>query len=443
MVLIGGAQDGVGVLKLLLDLPSSLDSPIPEGVISALCYHMEALEMLNLLEKEKGFEGPITEMMVCCAAASEFDGPSVIEYLAQLSQEPLPVSERVLIQAARNYKKGAQVIKALMSHSHDASFTDAVFEEACKNKDVMLALLNENRRPAPMKKILMKISSGASSHRNASDLKDTFQALLERQLIDVDESLVELMTANFACLDALISWKPDAPITEQALCKAAMDPRSMRVMMAAQGSSSPITDNVLLSAARSYDPVHVMEVIFHRQNSLRITETLIVEAAAQTLHTTVVRWLLNQQTESFVTNFWENIWMPGILDGTFQPAHSHIHPHFHVITVFLEKTGSGVTETMLEEWPYKQEPWVYNYDIETFVEFLCTRDDYPDVPSTERAAEIVMERCPKHTIALFLEHTQVPVTEKLIQAADKNLQPDKEELMTFLGELKADVDSES
>jgi hypothetical protein len=54
------------------------------------------------------------------------------------------------------------------------------------------------------------------------------------------------------------------------------------------------------------------------------------------------------------------------------------------------------------------------------------------MPTTQRAAEIVLERCDKTFIEVFLDHTELPVTDSLFEAAEKNQCKDKEGLMTFL-----------
>ncbi|RDH35841.1 hypothetical protein BDQ94DRAFT_168171 [Aspergillus welwitschiae] len=419
--IIMGAQDGVGTLKVLLPF-SSMGPPVPEEVVARVCCHSEALDMLKLLEKEKSLKGPFTELIIQGAALNESKGPLVIDYLAKRSPDPLPVTEEVLLYAVENEKKGGEIIRALAPYTPVASLTDKVFEEACVNKDAMLALLDQKQREPPFEKMLAVLSGCGKSPIDEYNLGAVFRTLLERQLVEVDEKTVELMASNFYCLDALLSRNPDIIITENALQTAADSPRLMRVMMSAHRSSFPITDNVLLAATRGYLAVEVMQVILNRQQSLPITEKLILEATTEAHDKNTLTWLLNQQSEAFVTSFWENTW---------NPIDKYRIGHAAVITAFLQKTGSNVTDTMLENWPYSNSDG-NDFGLGTFVQDLCTNDKYPDMPTTQRAAEIVLERCDKASIEVFLNHTKLPVTDDLIEAAEKNQCKDKEGLVTFL-----------
>jgi hypothetical protein len=423
-IIVGAHKSGgVKTLQLLLPL-HSLGPPVPEDVVARICFCYEALDMLKLLEKEKGFRGPITESILQVAVLNESKAaPAVVDYLAQLSQDPLPVTEDVLLQAAQNTKQAGQVIKALAPYIPISSLTDGVFEQACENKDAMLALLDQKRRELPMEKILTKLSEGANSSFDDPLFGKTFQALLERQVVNVDEHVVELLAGSFHCSEALLSWKPDAPITENALRKAAREPRLMRLMMASHRDSLPVTDNVLLAATEGFSSYETMEVILSRRGSLPITEKLIIQATFPALHKRILIWLLKQQSESFVRNFWEKTWK------TVGPEYNPFH--FLMLTAFLQKTGSEFTIDMLEDWPYEL-PSGRNFNLGYFVGELCTNDDYPDMLVTQRAAEIVLERCDKKDVEVFLNHAELPITENLIQAAEKNVSEDKEELMKFL-----------
>jgi hypothetical protein len=166
-----------------------------------------------------------------------------------------------------------------------------------------------------------------------------------------------------------------------------------------------------------------MEVILSRRGSLPITEKLIIQATFPALHKRILIWLLKQQSESFVRNFWEKTWK------TVGPEYNPFH--FLMLTAFLQKTGSEFTIDMLEDWPYEL-PSGRNFNLGYFVGELCTNDDYPDMLVTQRAAEIVLERCDKKDVEVFLNHAELPITENLIQAAEKNVSEDKEELMKFL-----------
>lgn len=109
--------------------------------------------------------------------------------------------------------------------------------------------------------MLAKISEGPLSSRN----------VLERNLLKIDESVVETLAANFYALDLLLSLEPDSPITEKALSVGTNDVRSMRVMPNARGNALYVTENVLKAAAQSHS---CQEVMTHTKGHRRLAVSL-------------------------------------------------------------------------------------------------------------------------------------------------------------------------
>jgi hypothetical protein len=199
----------------------------------------------------------------------------------------------------------------------------------------------------------------------------------------VDEHLVEKLAVRFHALNVLLSWKPDAPITENALVLAARDPRSMRLMMAHQGNSLTITEDTLIAAADAPLGVEVMEAILNRQGSIPITEK-VIRATCINRDMDALEWLLDRQPECFVREVWHDIWTDVDFD---------IAVRYTALFAFLKKTDSKITDTMLQDFPYDPSN-PNNYGFGDFVKALCGLDDdeddegFPDLPATGRAAEI-------------------------------------------------------
>jgi hypothetical protein len=414
---ITAALDGVGTLKMLLSAPY-LDMSVSEKMLRAICRHPEGAEMLDLLNKEKGIHVPITENLVWSAAGNEENGPSVVAYLAQLSTEPLPVTDDTLLLALENRETGADILQVLLPHASMDILDEGFFSNAslCGNTDAFAVILDLRQKDMPMDKILDELSL---PHM---DTGPVLQMLLSRNLVQIDEKLVERFAMNYSCMRALLSWKPDAPVNDAALWDACLNAHTMRELMAVKGDSVTITEDIVNYIIEEGQD-EVIEAILLRQESLPIAEK-IIWAVAEEWEAGDIAGLLEKVSASFVTRFWEKTWK------------NHDFPteaRTWLLLIYLKKTKANVTEDILEEFGYDAESGE-NYDFDEFVEKLCASEEFPDLPATERAAEIIAERCGREAIETFLDYTQVPVTESVIKAAEKNLQTDKEEVLEFLKE---------
>lgn len=402
---------GVTCLKLLQSL-STHGFSVSERLTETICCHKDAIDMLNLLVNKEGYNVPITEGIISSAASNESQGPAVLKYLAKLHQNSLPVTESVLIGAVKNQEHGEEILGMLLQDTPSTLLTDRVFEEACEDPGALLVLLGQRQNDLPIAAMLAKISEGSISSRNV------LQILLERNLLKIDESVVETLAANFYALDLLLSLEPDSPITEKALSVGANDARSMRVMLNARGSALYVTENVLKTAAQSFTCQEVMTVIQHRQGSLSITENVIREAINNDLYYNVP-WLLEQCSESFVRAFFRSNWRDLDLNSDARYA---------ILEGFLKKTGSTITDSLLQDWPFDPETGE-NYGLDGIT---YGHSDILKLPATEPAAEVFVERCDIDYIENFWGDKQIPVTDHLIQAAERNPVADKEALKLYL-----------
>ncbi|KAJ5711009.1 hypothetical protein N7488_005165 [Penicillium malachiteum] len=285
----GRLEQTAGLAYFVLERQNEL--PMSKHIVEAFARYEAAEKMESLLQSRRD------------ESKSRPTGPEVIAYLVQISETPLPFTEEVLLtpyEAIENEKDRAKIIAALVPHAPNDVFTDKVFEEAFTNKAIMVTLLDQERRAPPTEKILDEIASWAVSDDQQLGASGVLQVLLERNLVTADENLVELMAGLFQCVDVLLSFKPDAPITNAALLKAASDARVMRVIMT-RNESVTVTDEVLTEAVTSSDPIETLKVILNRQGTLHITEELIL-AACENRRGVAAKWLLLQQSQSFVRN---------------------------------------------------------------------------------------------------------------------------------------------
>jgi hypothetical protein len=82
------------------------------------------LEMLKLLISNSVFEAPVTEVLVYAAAGNRKHESSLIPYLSQLQEHPIPITENILVTAMQS---GPSVIEMLMEKSPGVPITDRFF----------------------------------------------------------------------------------------------------------------------------------------------------------------------------------------------------------------------------------------------------------------------------------------------------------------------------
>jgi hypothetical protein len=432
------AKDGVATLKMLQGLPN-VPLPVSEDLIGTVCFHRDALGMLKLLATDDGLSLPVTESIVSQAASNQADASPVLTYLAQLSQGHLPVTEEALIQAVSNPAQGDRALRVLMQDSPDSIFTDKVFESACANKDAMAMLLDRHPKEPPLEKMLSQIIHLQSGSN------DTLQLLLERQILDADQRLVERLAVCFDALNVLLSWKPDISIPENALTLSMQSPRAFRLILARQGDSFAVTEDLLVAAiTRSLFAVEILEILLNRQESLPITDK-VIRAAIKEKADEEIQWLLNRQSDSQVREIWQDVWTDKDLGAEVKIS---------VLVAFLKRTNSKITDTMLQDLPYDPDCPDENL-LQIFVSAACgagseseSEDEEEEddevremkelvsLPRTERTAELVVERCNQESIEAFLKLREIAVTDNLLQAAERNCIADKEELVAALKEIR-------
>ncbi|KAJ5706713.1 hypothetical protein N7488_006514 [Penicillium malachiteum] len=134
----------------------------------------------------------------------------------------------------------------------------------------MEVLLDHLKMNPPIGKILKKIGSTYTPNSSMIEL------LLKRNLVDVHEWMIETFAGTFKNLKVLLSHKPDVPITHKAILRAACSVETMRLILDANGNNLPITEDIMVAAARSGQAV--LEAILYRRGSLLVTEKVIREA---------------------------------------------------------------------------------------------------------------------------------------------------------------------
>ncbi|KAJ5322943.1 hypothetical protein N7452_011232 [Penicillium brevicompactum] len=422
--LLSFSTDGVATLDMLLTLPSSSLS-VSETLLEIILSHSASTDMLSLLAS-RGFEIPITEGLVSSAASNIYQAPETVQYLSRPHNKPLPVTETALIAAVENLKFGADVLEILLQNTPSSLLTDKVLEGACHNKDAMLALLDRRRHSLPMDSMLLRIadlppSTPGSYYPPGTSSADVLRVLLEQGLVKVDKTVVETLAVKFQPLNVLLSWKPDSPITEKALIAGANDDRSMRVLLEARGSNSPVSENVLIAAAQSFVAHDVVNVINSRCGPIGVTENFL-RACIKKGDPKMMIWIVGLASESLIAKF--------VSPETWQDVDLWDYKSRCLVLVYLfKKTVSSISTLQSLDLPFDLDQEARS----RMKELLSQRAaELSELPATDLASQLLIEMCYNETIEKFWEDHRFAVTDRLIEATERNMVADKEQLKLFL-----------
>ncbi|GMG32419.1 unnamed protein product [Aspergillus oryzae var. brunneus] len=411
----GLVMKGSAMVRLVLDRQQAgfvVSEKMME--IAAASWEDDSVELLELLMTNGGGEVPITEAIVCAAAGNKFRGSSVMEYLFQVQGDSLSITENVLVAAT----ECPQALEIILNKCPEVRITDRVFVAACRNEGAMQMLLSRRQDGLPIE--AMKTEIGKYYYGSFG----VFMLLVDRHLADVDAWAVETFASRPRSLEVLQSEKPDVLITERALVRAAEDRDSVRLLLKSENNYDPVTEEVMMAAARSkYLSKEILTSILHRVESAPLTANVLKEAMLHQNDDTV-ELILARGRDLNLKASWEEIWhdvdIPGRKKG-------------RATVVFGELTDFELTESMLQDYAYdkeqKDDDGADSFDY--LIGALCYCKG--PIPATEGVGVIVLERCSNRVAEEFLQYRpNLPITDKLFQAVERNPKADKQGLLSLL-----------
>ncbi|KAL2858246.1 hypothetical protein BJX68DRAFT_228219 [Aspergillus pseudodeflectus] len=400
---------------------------VSERVIEAAVSRYEApLEMLQLLINNSMSEIPVTEAIVCGAAQNRCHASSLITYLSHLQEEPIPITEEALVLSMNS---DHNTLAMLMDNYPELPISDRVFLEACSERDALALLLDKHGDRAPVQQIIEKFTT----YHPPSDW--VLEMLLDRQLVTVDEKLLEAVAGRYGTLSAVLTRAPDTPISHHAWVQAAMDPRSIRLLLDKYGSVTPITEDIIIGAMKSDDFRETVEAIIHRTGLAPITKNVLRKAMRE--RPLMVPWLLQQRPNLniAVDDLLKDVW----LDMELPAEHKFLA--FFALPELQVAEEPEITRSMLEKCPYDAER-KENFGLDGVVEEIAgsTHCRLPE-SELEQLGEIVVERCGHAAVETFLGSTytsNLTITDTILQAAERNVIADRHVLMSVLSKRRAD-----
>ncbi|CAG7955365.1 unnamed protein product [Penicillium salamii] len=283
-------QEGLFMMEMLRKcqrVTFEVSAEMIEIAISRCDDALEMLEILDLFRTNGTSKVPVTETMVSAAAGHCNYAHSLISYLSSMQEQPIPVTENALMNAA--LQTDPLVVDILMDNFLDVPLSDRVFVAACSNPQLLSRLLDRRSDCVLVDQIVAKIAYIPSA--------EVLNLLFDKKLLDVNEQLLEAMAGTYETLTNVLSRAPDMPITRQVLLKASNDPRSLRLLLEKRSVDDLLIEEILIAAVRrcSVDNIQqVIQAIMHRTGAVPITENVILAASDYFVILEIFPWLFDQ-----------------------------------------------------------------------------------------------------------------------------------------------------
>ncbi|GLB11572.1 hypothetical protein AtubIFM57258_008442 [Aspergillus tubingensis] len=425
--------EGLGITKMLLRRQQA-GFVVTEQILCTAA-KKQGREMLELLvNNSSSSDLHITEKTLRFVAANSSHGRALIEYLFELRGHSLPVSEDVLVSVAdAGIYRTDEVLTFLLEKWPDIPVTDRLFEASCTHHNAMSLLLDRRRDCLPIEAIIRNIAKA----KGWTGGERVLEMLLDRQLVEVDEWLVETLAGNSILLKVIYQREPNFPVTPKVVVNATSNSDSMRIVLGRQKNQVVITEEVLKASLSGWNSYLVIRLLLTRLNpsAVPITENILIYAIKNKnpLHYNIraLELFLEQRRDLNLSTVWEAIWQdPEIKPSSLAQA----------TEVLFQYARLDVSEKMLERLSFVSEPW-----YSPFNDFVrsCMQYKVP-LPTTEAALELIVERTTLNTVDIYLEnYPEIAITEKHIEAAKRNEIENgyQDELVSLLLSAKSRVPS--
>lgn len=436
-------RSGLAMFQIILGSPV-VTVDISENLITRTLFKPNnTLEILELLVDYSASQFSVTEAMVGIAAQHEFDAFSLLNYLNKLHNTPIPVTSGAMLNAINSGSNGLEI---LLDNYQGPIPEEVWVSAALEDEDRFLRiLLDRNSEFVPLSRILAEFM-------DREPPPTILKLLLDRKLVKADETLLEAVAGGFEAVSALFTYDPSIRVTYPALTRAAVDPRSMRLLLDKDNCKSPITEDIIIRTTEGNRCQETIESIIRRRGPVPITQK-VFEAALSNGTAESLPWLLEQRPDL-------NLSPREVFEGIWRSREVSVDIKLQAVEGFMwlegepdALLGGSLLASVIELHPYDSKA-KENYGLREIVEIFFV-DEGGKLPASDiqRVAEIIVERGDNETVRKFLEagflesiaerlvqaaeQNNTPMKDDLIRAAEKNVIADREPLISLLSTLQS------
>ncbi|CAI7627297.1 unnamed protein product [Penicillium bialowiezense] len=399
--------EGLAMIKMLL-CRQQAGFLVTQQTLCNAAEHQNREMMEFLVNNADGSDLPITENTLHSVTRNMYLGPAVMECLFDLRGHNLPVSENVLVATAYGCIDTADdVLRFLLERWPDIPVSDQLLEAACHLPDSksMELLLDRRCDDLPIEKMITKI--GRNYSRGF-----VLGMLLDRQLVEVDEWLMETVASNSGALEAIYDRNLEVPVTQKMIINAVDDVSGIRFLLNKQNNQILITEEVIKASLWGRDSESVIRLFLTRlgPEEVPITEE-VLKFAVENGTIEPLEMLLEQGRDLNLNLVWEAIWQDPGFDPFFASCAARVVLQYHSFDISVEILGRLPAECYSE------------YVFDDFVR-SCMQHRVL-LPTSEAVFELIVERSSLNTIDIFLEdHPDISITERCFEAAEMNPRED-------------------
>ncbi|KAI5836934.1 hypothetical protein DFP73DRAFT_620676 [Morchella snyderi] len=273
MIAAAGSWSGS---KELLEMLLEKGGQVTGAVLLAAARNRDGFEALEFLLISRGTKVIMSETMMLDAV----DGPSAQQTMELLLSVGGQVSKAVMVTATRGQYASKELLQLLLDNGGEV--TEEVMIEAASNRwgnfdtDVLDLLIG---RGGQVTKRVIEAAGWSSSKKFVEHLLS-----IDGTITIAEEMLVEAArhTEGLEVLKFLLT-QPDhkIPITEAMLVAAAKNKHATKylALLLKKGGESMITENVLVAAAGNWSGKGALEFLLSVDDTVLITEPVLVAAA--------------------------------------------------------------------------------------------------------------------------------------------------------------------
>ncbi|CAI7661936.1 unnamed protein product [Penicillium palitans] len=374
------------LLHLAIERPNQL--PITDDILGRFASRLDSAMVIQLL-RSRSEEIRVTQDVLENAAANS-RGADMLPLMWPYGEPGMEVSKEMLIS-----KDGAATLRAFLGlPALHLSVSEALTKSICCNKDAveMLELVaKDGSLGVPITE--NAVHAAVLNWRDAASVINCLAQLSQDPLPVTERAIigaVEDPRRGDTVLKALMRNSPDHMFTDRVFEKACCNKAAIMLLLD-QTKKEPPLEKILSQISRrecfrGKHAVEVLQVLVERHLvsvDQHLFETLVTNYDAvefllslkpdvQITEGTLIAAMCCRP-ELFVRDFFERTWTDDL----------YVDVRIGILLAFIDKTGSGITDTMLQDYPYDPDS-PNNYQLDDFIRVLWYGDDLPDLPATER-----------------------------------------------------------
>jgi GTP-sensing pleiotropic transcriptional regulator CodY len=263
----------------------------------------DSQEVMALLLDRRRYDVPITQEVVVTAARNTHSGKEIMALLLNKGGDKVQITQEVVVAAVRNYDKGKEIIALLLDKRRDDVLTTqkvvVAAAENYKNSKEIIELLFD-KRGDKVQVTQEVVVAAAGNYKNG---KEIMELLFNKRgdKVQVTQEVVVAAAGNSKEVIALLLDKrgDKVQITQEVVVAAAGNSNGKEIialLLDKRGDKVQITQEVVVAAAGNYNGKGIIELLLDKRgDEVQITQEVVVAAVRNYNGKGVIELLLDKR----------------------------------------------------------------------------------------------------------------------------------------------------